>query len=72
MERRPVGLGFCGIAAFLFAARYLSAAIYGSAVASGGAPFNAFLQSVGGGLLVLSVISLFVGVVYLVWGETRK
>lgn len=69
MGRRTVGLGFCGIAAFLFAARYVSAAIYGSNVASGGARFSFFLESVGSGLVVLSIVSLVVGIIYLVWGE---
>ncbi len=69
MGRRSVGLGFCGIAAFLFAARYVSAAIYGSNLASGGPSFNIFLQSVGSGLVALSAVSLVVGIIYLIWGE---
>ncbi len=63
-------MGFCAIAAFLFAARYVCAAIFGSGVSS----WNAFLFRnmygyVGSGLSVAAGISLLVGIVYLVWGE---
>ncbi len=69
MGRRSIGLGFCGIAAFLFAARYIGGAIYFSNLAAGGGSFNSLLQGFGGSLLVLSIISLIVGAIYLVWGE---
>lgn len=73
MSRRATGLGFCGIAAFLFAARYISAAIYGSNETGWNADlFSGLLQYVGSSLLVLSIISLVVGIVYLILGEIRK
>ncbi len=73
MGRRSVGLGFCGIAAFLFAARYLGAAIYGAGNPSQSAElFNGLLRYVGSGLLVFSIISLIAGIIYLVWGEIRE
>ncbi len=73
MGRRSTGLGFCAIAAFLFAARYVSAAIYGSNNNSQSTDlFNHLLQYVGNGLLVVSIISLIVGIVYLVLGEVKK
>ncbi len=68
--RRIVGLGFCAIAAFLFAARYMCVAIFGSGVSSWSAPlFRNIYGYVGSGLSVAAGISLFVGIVYLVWGE---
>ncbi len=73
MGRRATGLGFCGIAAFLFASRYISAAIYGSNQTSWNTDlFNGLLVYVGNSLLVLSILSLMVGIIYLVLGEIRK
>ncbi len=69
MGRRSVGLGFCGIAAFLFSVRYVGAAIYFSGFAQGGASFNSLLPEFGASLVVMSIVSLVVGIVYLVWGE---
>lgn len=68
--RRIVGLGFCAIAAFLFAARYMCAAIFGSGVSSWSAAlFRNMYGYVGSGLSVAAGISLLVGIVYLAWGE---
>jgi hypothetical protein len=68
--RRAIGLGFCAIAAFLFAARYICAAIFGSNVASWSAElFRAMYGYVGPGLSIAAGVSLVVGIVYLVWGE---
>ncbi len=73
MSRRAAGVGFCFIAAFLTAARYLSAAVYGSSTNSWNQSlFNQMLQYVGNTLTVLSVISLIVGIVYLVMAERQK
>jgi hypothetical protein len=73
MGRRSTGLGFCGIAAFLYATRYITAAIFGSGVSSWNSDlFHALLQYVGNSLTILSVISLIVGISYLVMGEIRK
>ena len=68
--RQAVGLGFCAIAAFLFAARYICAAIWGSSVTSWSAElFRAIYGYVGSGLTIAAGVSLVVGIVYLVWGE---
>ena len=73
MNRRAVGIGFCFIAAFLFATRYISAAIFGSNVVSWDeALFNGMLRYVGNTLTLLSIVSLVAGIVYLVLAETRK
>jgi len=73
MGRRAAGVGFCFIAAFLYSVRYISAAIFGSGVASWNTElFNAMLQYVGNSLTVLSAISLAVGVVYLALAEISK
>ena len=73
MGRRVTGLGFCGIAAFLFAARYITAAIYGSNSSTLSAPlFGHLLSYTGNSLLVLSIISLIAGIVYLFLAETRR
>ena len=58
------------IAAFLYAARYIAAAIFGSGVLSWDRElFQALLQYVGNGPLVLGVIAAVLGIVYLVWAE---
>ena len=73
MGRRAAGVGFCFIAAFLYSARYISAAIFGSGVVSWNADlFNGMLQYVGNSLTILSVIALAVGIVYLTWAEISK
>jgi len=70
MTRRIVGLGFCAIAAFLFASRYVCAAIFGSGVKSWDAGlFRAMYSYVGSGLSVAAAVALFVGIAYLIWGE---
>jgi len=73
VNRRGTGSVFCFIAALLFAARYISAAIFGSGVASWNRElFQAMLQYSGGTLLTLSIISLVIGIVYLAAGEMEK
>jgi len=50
--------------------RYLSAAIFGSGVASWNKQiFNSMLSSVGSELVTLSTISLIAGIAFLVWAE---
>ncbi len=67
--RQFIGLGFCAIAAFLFAARYICAAIFGSGVSSWSPDlFRNMYKYVGSGLSVAAGIALLVGIVYLVWG----
>jgi len=64
--RKFIGLGFCAIAAFLFATRYICAAIYGSGAAQRSeAYFCEIYKYVGSSLSVAAGIALFVGIVYL-------
>lgn len=58
MSRRGTGLGFISIAAFLYSTRFIAAAIFGSDI-----------QSWDANLLTVSMISLIVGIAYLVWAE---
>lgn len=70
MSRRTTGTVLLAISALLYAARYLSAAIYGSSSASWSAElFNAMLQYIGPGLARWSLAALVVGIVYLGWAE---
>ncbi|MDD2251917.1 MAG: hypothetical protein PHQ10_03005 [Dehalococcoidales bacterium] len=73
MGRRAAGVGLCFIAAFLYSARYITAAIFGSGVSSWSAElFDTMLQYVGNSLTTLSIIALAAGIVYLVLAEIRK
>ncbi len=73
MERRATGLGFCAIAAFLYAAKYIAAAIYGSGQTTwSGELFHGLLSYVGTGLTISSVLALIVGIVYLIASEIRR
>ncbi len=63
---------FCLIAAVLYASRFLAAAIFMTGLSSWSHElFEAGLNYIGSSLLTLSVISLVVGVVYLVWAELK-
>ena len=72
MSRRAAGVGFCAIAAFLYASRYITAAISGSNVTWNSELFPRLLIYVGNSLTILSIVSLVVGVLYLVWAEIAK
>ncbi len=73
MNRRATGAVFCAIAAFLFAARYIAAAIFGSGVSSWDAGlFDAMMGYVGSGLTIASAVALFIGIGYLIAGEIGK
>ena len=73
MTRRGVGLGFIAIAAFLFAARFIAAAIFGSGVTSWDADlFHSMYGYVGSGLTTAAVVALIAGIAYLVWGELTE
>ena len=73
MNRRGVGAIFCLISAILFSARYMTAAMFMSGVVSWDESlFAGGLEYVGSPLLVLSIISLIVGIVYLLWEEFAK
>lgn len=70
MNRRGAGVTFCFIAAFLEGVKYISAAIFGSGVHSwNNRLFNHMLEYVGNKLTILAIISLVVGIVYLVAAE---
>ena len=70
MNRRGTGAIFCLIGALLFAARYITVAIFMSNVSSWDSMlFASGLESQGNGLLILSILSFIAGIVYLVWAE---
>ena len=71
MNKRATGVLFICVAAFLYATRYISAAIYMSGTVSWNAElFSQGLEYVGSPLLILSIISLLVGCIYLFFAET--
>jgi hypothetical protein len=62
MNRRGAGLAFLAMAAALFAARYVTAAIYGSNITGWNSEnFRAMFQYVGGGLTAAAAVALVVG-----------
>ena len=70
MNKRGTGVAFIAIAAFLFSAKYISAAIFGSGLASYNKElFLAMLEYIGNPLSICSVIALLIGLAYIVWGE---
>jgi len=71
MSRRLTGVILCAIAAMLYAARYLTAAIYGSGQSHTWSAdlFAALLRYVGSDLTIAAIVALVVGVAYLVWAE---
>ncbi|MBZ9623786.1 hypothetical protein LGL55_16305 [Clostridium tagluense] len=70
MSRRGAGVSFCFIAAFLFATRYICAAIFGSNVSSWSSGlYSSMLGYIGNGLNTFAVISLIVGIIYLIASE---
>ena len=73
MNKRGTGVAFCGIAAFLYAAYYLSAAIFMSGVCTwSNELFMAGIEYVGSALPNCAKLSLVVGVVYLLWAEIEN
>lgn len=73
MNKRATGAAFCAIAALLFAARYIAAAIFMSNDSSWSANlFAAGLEYVGVGLPIASGIALAVGIFYLAWAEMEN
>lgn len=72
MNRRSVGVCFLAIAAFLYAIRYLAAAIYGIGSSSwSNELYQKMLEYVGTDLFVLSAVAAVAGIGYLVWAEMR-
>lgn len=73
MSRRTTGTILLLVAAFLFATRYVVAAIYGSGMPGwSGENFRALLQYIGPDLIIGSVVTLSLGVVYLLWAEIEE
>lgn len=73
MNKRGAGVMFCLIGAILISARYITAAVYLSASTSwDGELFHNALGYTGNTLLVLSVISFAVGIVYLIVAEIEE
>ena len=70
MNKRGTGVVFCLIAALLFIAKHITTALYmiGLSTASS-ALSRAAMNYKGTALLVFSVISLIVGIAYIVWAE---
>lgn len=70
MSRRAVGCAFVAIGAFLYAARYITAAIYINHVQEWGREwFQRAMSYVGPDLHIWAFAAFLVGVIYLVWGE---
>lgn len=73
MNKRGTGVAFIAIAAFLFSAKYISAAIFGSGLTSYNKElFLAMLEYIGYPLSICSVIALLIGLAYIVWGEHEE
>jgi len=74
MTRRGVGAIFCMISAILFSTRYLIAAIFISNIQSWESEMYeiALKATSENPLIFLSIISLIIGLTYLVWGEISK
>ncbi len=72
MNQRSAGVCLLAIAAFLYAARYLAAAIFGSGVSSWSRElYQGMLYYVGADLWVCSAVAAVAGIGYLVWAEAR-
>ena len=73
MSRRSTGTIFCLIATILFSVRYIAAAIFMSGTSSWSEElFYSGLNYIGTPLLYSSIVSLIVGIGYLVWAELSK
>jgi len=76
MKKRTTGVAFIFIAALLFISRYITAAIWcaGAASKTGFASqmFNNALDGAGTDLLTCSIISLGIGIGYLIIAEKSK
>ena len=74
MNRRGVGVVLIAVAAFLFAARYLAAAIYGSNTTGSwdAELFHGMYGYVGSGLTTAAIVALVAGIAYIVFGELTE
>lgn len=72
MSKRAAGIGFCLIAALLYATRYLGAAVVESSTRTWGPQaVYQFLGSVGPSYAVMG-LSLLIGLGYLAWAEVEE
>lgn len=69
MNKRGTGTVFCLIAALLYSVRYLCAAIYGSGEST---TWIGGLDYVGYSIIAFSLISLVIGIVYLISAEREE
>ncbi|WP_367058780.1 hypothetical protein [Paenibacillus kandeliae] len=72
MSRRTAGVICICIAALLLCTRYLTAAIYRSGVVLNNTTFDQVLHDIGGTLTTWSIVSLVVGIVYLIFAEWKE
>ncbi|GIP27143.1 hypothetical protein J23TS9_22730 [Paenibacillus sp. J23TS9] len=73
MNRRGAGVAFVAIAAFLFGIRYLTAVMLLPANSGWSWDYyHEILAKSGGPLLTLSILSLVVGIIYLVLADFKK
>jgi hypothetical protein len=73
MSRRATGVSFLAISAFLFATRFIAAAIWGTGFSSWNAEhFNNLLGYVDQGLTTWSFVALIFGFMFLIWAEIRE
>lgn len=73
MNKRGTGAIFCLTGSLLFAARYITAAIFMSNITSWDSElFAVGLEYQGLGLLALSIVSWISGIIYLVWAEIEE
>lgn len=70
MTRRAIGVAFVSIAAFLWGIRFIAAAILGSGSNyQSEILFQNLFTYVGSAPSYMSLVSLLIGITYLVWGE---
>lgn len=70
MNKRGAGVVFILISAILLSSKYISAAIFGSAVTSWDKDlYQHMLSYIGTPLNTVSIISLLIGIAYICWAE---
>jgi hypothetical protein len=73
MNRRGTGVIFILISALLFSARYITAAIFSTGISTWSMElYQSMLGYTGNMLLIFSIISLVVGIIYLIFGEFQN
>jgi len=73
MSRRFTGVALIFVSAILYAARFISAAIFGSSISNKWSAdlFSAMLHYIGSGLSNWSIVALVAGIGYLIWAEVE-